>query len=137
MPDYLGMKNEIVVDPLTRGYAGMTDQQIADNWNKVKDRPKIADTVDSATIFENIDLAEFRALTTNSQVRVDRILSLGSGIKINGRVKSELIAIFGVGSATIANLAASIQTAITRGEELGFPPDISAQMVNNARTGSW
>lgn len=126
-----------MLDPINRGYAVMTDQQIADNWNNVKNRPKTAETIDSATIFENIDLAEFRALTTSNQARVDRVLSLGSGIKINGRAKSELIALFWAGSVTIANLAASIQTAITRGEELGFPSDISAQMVNNARTGSW
>jgi len=38
--NYTALTSELTVDPLTRGYAGMTDQQAADSLNAV-DRPNV------------------------------------------------------------------------------------------------
>jgi len=120
MPDFTVLRTELDTDPLARGYAAMTAQQVADSLNR-KDRDRWVD-MRSADIFEAIVLSEFTALSTANKGRVDRILNLGDGIRTGptSQARSELVSVFGAGSTTIANLAAIANQKRTRGEEIGF-----------------
>ncbi len=135
--DYKSLQNELTNDPLARGYSGMTDQQIVDNLS-VSDRSRNIETVSAALIFENIVPAEFQALAVDLQVRIDRVLSLGDGVFVQGQARNELLAAFGQGTQTRTNLAAAIVESISRAAEIGINPrELSVQVIQNARTGSW
>lgn len=114
------LKAEITNDPLGRGYAGMTDAQVAADLNTVNRDNWVP--LSSSQIFESIDAAEFVALTPAQQARVDRILGLGSGIQTTpgSQARSELIAVFGGGSTTITTLASIANQQISRAQELGL-----------------
>jgi len=135
--NYAILKTELTDDPLTRGYAAMSDQQAADSLNTAN-RSHLSDTLSSALLFENIDRTEFQALTAAMQSRVDRLLGLGEGIKVGpgSQARAELLAVFGGGSATAASLVAALTETVSRAQELGLP-QLSAQMINNARTGAY
>ena len=119
------LADEATSDPLGRGYAGMTDQALVDEWNLVY-RPGLADRtrMSAGEIMEAIDGAEFAVLTVAEKSRVDRVLGLGAEIIIGpGNVHNavtELLAAFGGGSTTVANLGSLRRPDITRPTELGF-----------------
>ena len=56
MPDLI-LKPEVLSDPLTRGYSGMTDEQVADDLNTIY-RTHDVQSVSSADIYDAIDRAE-------------------------------------------------------------------------------
>lgn len=114
------LKAEIDGDPLVRGYAGMTNQQIADDINTAyRDnwRP-----ISSSQLFEAIDSTEFVALSDANKSRVDRLLGLGENIQTapGSKSRAELVAVFGGGSQTAANLLPIANPGQTRGQELGI-----------------
>ena len=65
------LREEIQNDPLSRGYAGMTDQQIADDLNS-KYRSKNKTGVSGKDISDAINSAEYSAL---SDAQKDRIIN--------------------------------------------------------------
>lgn len=103
----------------------MTDQQLVDNWN-LEDRPGLTDRtlMSSGEIMESIDNAEFIGLAVGDRSRVDRVLGLGAEVIIGPgnehNAVTELLAVFGGGSVTVANLGALRRPNITRPAELGF-----------------
>lgn len=112
-------------DPLSRGYAGMADQQFSDSMN-AQDITVERATMSAGEIMEQIDGAEFTALLAPEKARVDRVLGLGAEIFIgpgnNHNAVQELVATFGAGSNTITNLAAIRGLDKTsRAKQLGFP----------------
>ncbi len=112
-------------DPLTLGYSGMTDQQFADSMNGLT-RPNERTTMSAGEIMEQIDGAEFTALSAADKGRVDRVLGLGADVIIGPgnahNAVQELLAAFGAGSNTITNLATVRgSTQISRAQELGLP----------------
>ena len=132
--DYATLKAEIETDPLIRGYSGMSDAEVAADLNTVyRDGPPRT-TLDAAELFEAIVPAEMQALSDALRVRVDRILSLGTGIRVgpgsNGR--AELVAAFGVDSDTITAMAALLPTLVSRATELGLGT-VKAGHVEKAR----
>ena len=126
--NYQLLKSEMDTDPLVRGYASMTDQQVADSLNTV-DRQVNIETLSGGDIYECLDLAEFAALTPDDRTRVDRVLSLDS-VKIQGNAKTELASIFGSITSTRAALLAKIKRSVSRAEEIGVgnvpPYDITS-----------
>ncbi len=121
--DTLGV--ERTADPLGLGYSGMTDQQFADSMNgETRTRERVS--MSAGEIMEQIDSAEFIALTAGDKARVDRVLGLGAEVIIgpgnSHNAVQELIATFGGGSTTITNLA-TLRDAeqISRTSELGIP----------------
>lgn len=114
------LQSEIVNDPLSRGYSGMTPEEIHTSLH-TKNRNNWV-PVSSSQVFEALDPSEFRALTNAGEARTDRILGLGNDIQTapgsNARV--ELISIFGSTSVTISNLAVVANQQISRAEELGI-----------------
>lgn len=55
------LKTEISTDPLSRGYSGMTDLEVADDLNTVY-RTKVRDYISGSEILNATDDAEFDAL---------------------------------------------------------------------------
>ena len=116
------LATELTNDPLGRGYAGMTSQQVEDSLRNVKDRTRVREWMESSEVFQSIDITEFKAKTSDQQRNVMSILSFG---KVNPRDGSKerayFIDVFGGGSATAAALATARQESISRSVELGIP----------------
>lgn len=113
---------ELTLDPLGRGYVGMTDEQATVDLNTAY-RTRQRTTMSAGEIMEAIDSTEFTALSAANKARVDRVLSLGAEIIIgpgnNHNAVQELL-VFGNASNTVANLVALRTIAITRAAELGI-----------------
>ena len=60
--DYAALKSEIETDPLTRGYSGMTDQQIADDLNTVY-RTRNRSVMTGKEVKDRIDTTEWNSRT--------------------------------------------------------------------------
>ena len=122
MSYYEDLWNELNNDPLGRGYSGMTDQQAADDLNTVY-RTRLRDTLDSAEIYEALDIAEFQGLSDAQKAYVRDVLGLGPDVQVgpNTKARTLFISLFGAQSQTITNLVASATEDISRATELGFP----------------
>ena len=112
---------EINSDPLTRGYSGMTDTQIAADLNTAY-RTRTRTTLSSAEIYEQINAAEFVALSADNKQLVRDVLGLGDGIQVGPSTKARnvMISVFGGQSATVTSIAAILTEQITRAGELGL-----------------
>jgi len=119
-PDMLLLKAEITSDPLGRGYAGMTDAQVAASLN-TKNRTRERATLEGSEIYEATIASEFTALTNALQAEVWNMIHMGTVYVSTGkRARARFITIFGAGSATIAALAALVNESISRATELGW-----------------
>jgi hypothetical protein len=105
MPDIARLKTELTDDPLSRGYAGMTDKQAADNLNDVIDRIPPGFLVESSVVFQQVDQAEYDALTNANEDKMWNVLHLGM-LDPWGVEASLLTDVFGAGSTTITTLQA-------------------------------
>ena len=147
--DYAKLKAEITTDPLGLGYAGMTDQQVADSLNALTRTLAVSKTVGAlgimrevgptagATILDKLEAASaqdsrlkwfLRELTTNG---------VDLGHPSTRQTIDELVAGGVLTVSEGAALKGAAETAESRATELGLGDDVSAQMVNVARTGSW
>jgi len=131
--NYAVLVPELRDDPLSRGYSGMTDAEVAAALNVV-DRTRKRDTMTSAQIYEAIVTADFQALSDGAKVYVRDILGLWGDIAVGSgsKARAVLIAVFGIGSATIAALAAALNESISRASELGLPRPSSGH-IKSAR----
>jgi hypothetical protein len=129
------LSEEIRNDPLGIGYAGMTEQQIADSLN-ARNRTRDRTTMSAGEIFETIVPAEFAALNQAEQERVDRVLGLGADIIVGPgnqhNAVQELLAVFTAQSQTIQALAARRAEAISRAQELALG-DVKPGHVQEAK----
>jgi len=125
------LHDELINDPLARGYAEMTDEEAADDLNTVY-RTITRSTMDSAEIYERLDVAEFQAKTDAQKVYVRDVLNLGANVRVGpgSKARTVMINIFGAGSNTIANLAVALDQNVSRATELGLgsvtPGDVTA-----------
>lgn len=128
--DYQVLKNEILTDPLARGYSGMTDQQVADDLNTVY-RTRNRDSMTGREFKDQWDSTEFSALTENQQ---SLLYSLAARDDLNpfGVDATTVQGIFPGGGITITALAAYRVEDISRGEELGIGV-VTAANVDAAR----
>lgn len=111
---------EIQNDPLTRDYASMTDQEVADSLNTVnRDRNRASMTGDE--VFQQIaNQAAWDGLT-DAQRQLFMAFCGRSEIDPFAAANVNFItSIFGGGSATVTNLAAARVEQISRGVEIGF-----------------
>ncbi len=112
------LKTELTVDPLTRGYAGMTDAEAATDLNTVyRERNRVSLT--GSEVINAVDTTEWNALTDAKKQVVWNVVHLGE-INPFGVEADLLIGVFGGGSTTIATLAAARKETISRAEELGL-----------------
>ena len=119
--DIVKLRNEITTDPLGRGYSGMSDAAVAADLNTVY-RTSMLDALDGATIYEQVDIAEFLSLTSAQQAEVWNIAHLGASIRVGAgsKARARFLSLFGGGSTTISNLLAAITQSISRAQELGL-----------------
>ena len=112
------IKNEIAVDPLVRGYAGMANAQVlADGQTKYRTRNKT--TLTGSEVLNAIDKAEFTAKTADQKQMIWDLVHLGE-INPFGIEADLFIDIFGGGSVTITSLVELRVESISRWEELGL-----------------
>jgi len=114
------LKTEITTDPLTRGYSGMSDLEIANDLNTVYRQVNV-ESVTGQGLFEATVPSEYNTLTDKQISLFHAIVGMGD-IKVNGtNTKTALLAMFGVGTTTRTNLAALQKQDVSRAQELGIP----------------
>jgi hypothetical protein len=129
------LRDELVVDPLTRGYAAMSDQEAADDLNSIYPAPdtrtRNRTSMMASKVYNAIDQTGWVALSAVQQQEVWDILHMGE-VNPFGREASRFVAIFGGGSLTITALKAARVESITRAIELeiGF---VNARDIGYAR----
>jgi hypothetical protein len=112
------LADEINTDPLSRGYAGMTDHQVADDIN-TEYRTVTIPEVSPTEIYQAIDPPEWVALSALFQLVVTNVISLPT-VPTSGNTADGLLAAFGPGTTTRTNLIALATGNITRGTEIGI-----------------
>ncbi len=124
------LKTELITDPLTRGYSGMSDKDAATDLNTVY-RTTNKTIMTSTEVFNAIDKVEFDALSATNKQLVWDILHIGN-INPFGLEAVIFIDIFGAGSTTITTLQALRVNNVSRGVELGIGK-VRAGNVGEAR----
>ena len=126
MANIAALKAEIDADPLTRGYAGMTDAQVAADINTAY-RQINRESMSSSEVMNAINIGEFNALSTADRQNIWNVLHLGgSGLAGGGNINpfgveaTIFTNAFGGGSATITALAAARKETVTRAQELSL-----------------
>ena len=126
---YYVLNQELINDPLTRGYSGMSDQEAADDLNTVYRNRNVA-SMSGSEVLQSVDDVEYAAL---SDVKKDALWGL-LGIAILdpwGKEANIMQNIFGA-STTITNLQAARIETVSRGIELNIGI-VSAGVVGKAR----
>lgn len=128
--DYKVLKNEIDTDPLTRGYAGMTDQQVADSLNTV-DRTRNRSVMTGKEVKDRIDTTEW-AGRTDAQKQIILALCNRDDLDPFG-IDAQIFQDEMAGATnTLAALTAYRVENVSRGEELGLGI-VNAVNVDTAR----
>lgn len=123
--------DELVNDPLGRGYTGMTDQQAADDLN-TEYRSRNRDRMSATEIWQAVDVTEFLALADGAQANIRGLLGFGE-LNPFGKEADIFVAIFGGGSNTITALQALRVEAISRAVEIGWTGNLTSGHVEAAR----
>lgn len=125
---------EISNDPLSRGYAEMTDQQIVESL-MIKNRSVNKTALKNTEILEAIETSALLALTGDQATRVWGVLGMDS-VNPFGNAAKIFIDAFGNPSNTLNALASLRTETISRAKELGIN-SLSAQIVANAKAGKF
>lgn len=112
------LRNELSGDPLTRGYAGMTNEAAAVDLNTAY-RTQNRTSMTGSEVLNAIVETAYNALTDAKKDRVWQVLHLGE-LNPFGVEADLLIDIFGAGSATILALQVARVESISRADELGL-----------------
>jgi hypothetical protein len=114
------LRDEIVGDPLGRGYAGMTDAQVFASLTTA-DRSRARNLIPAHELFEAITAADLAALGAGEQKRLQFLMSMGE-VNIEGvNTRAVLVAMFSGATQPTKDALLALQTqAITRAEELGL-----------------
>ena len=116
------LRDEIENDPTGAGYAGMTDQEVADSLNAA------TITVHNfqftgAELINAIDATEWGALSDAQQAQMKMLISAGGTLDASAgtTTRSLILDAFGSGSQTVTNLIDVAEQTISRAAELGIP----------------
>lgn len=120
--DYLVLKNEILTDPKSLGYAGKDIWQIAGLLNTIK---LSNETINRGVIlsYEIINAtvpSEWAALTAQEKQRYQTITGAGQIDSSNTNVRATFQAMFVVGTQTRINLQNLLIRLCSRAEALGL-----------------
>ena len=110
------LKAELAVDLLTRGYSGMTDEEIAVDLNTAY-RSRNRTNMSGSEVMSSVDVVAWAALSADDKRTVWDVVHMGT-VNPFGIEASIMIGVFGAGSDTISNLAAVRVKAISRATEL-------------------
>ncbi len=115
--DIDALRDELINDPLARGYSGMSDEAAADDLNSLttgRTRPRTSMT--STEVWQAIDVTELRALADGDRSLVMAVLQFESIDPFRNEA-TLFIALFGAPSATITALQAARQETVSRAVE--------------------
>ncbi len=112
------LQNELTVDPLIRGYAEMTNQEIATDL-KTKSRSRNRTSMTGSEVLNAIDAGEWAVISDTDKQVVWDVVHVGT-INPFGIEQILMVSVFGEGSDTIVALAAARTEAISRVVELGL-----------------
>ena len=112
------LKDEIDNDPLGRGYAGMSDQEVTDDM-LTEYRSVSVGSILSEGIVAALVPSEVNALTVVQQRNLWGVIGAGSVKPDDTEVKNFFADLFGAGTTTRANLFALATRLISRAAELG------------------
>ena len=122
------LKTELDSDPLARGYASMTDAQAADSLNAVN-RTVDTETVQGWELWGATVLTEYSALTAAQRDFWNALVGQNAISVKSAAVRANVIALWGAGTTTRANLVALQTKTVSRAEELGLPLVRAAQAL--------
>lgn len=114
--DLKALHAELVTDPLSRGYAAMTDTQAAASLNAV-DRSVARTSITGSDLLSAAVYSEVAALTAAAR---DAFLAFVQMVAIdatNANVRTTLGTMFGAGTTTRANLIALASSTIAVSEQ--------------------
>lgn len=117
--NYRALRIEIDDDPLGRGYAAMSNAEVADDLN-TEYRNISVDTIPSEDIVAALVPSEVNALTVIQQRNLWGVIGAGSVKPDDADVKAFFAGLFGAGTTTRANLLALATQIVSRGAELGL-----------------
>ncbi len=109
-----------------QAYTGLTDQQAADALNAQNIAVDV-DTISGSDVFEATTQTDYAALTATQKSLYHAIITVRGS-----NTRAALLAMFGAGSQTRANLGALQSTLTSRREQLGLP-QVGAHHVTFAR----
>lgn len=129
------LRDEISNDPLARGYATMSDAEIADSLREILDRTIERPTLSASEIFEAIDENEYDALSAGQKQKLGVLLGLGDLIQIGtgSRARGWLLSMFPPGTATRVSLIALATLQSSRAEELGLGRVLTGDVMEAKR----
>ena len=127
--NYFTLWNEINIDPLSRGYSGMSNASIAGNLN-IANRSVDKDTMTSTEVINAVKISEFNNLSAASQQRIWDTLGLGT-LNPFGIEATIFTNVFGAGSSTIASLSALRIGTVSRGTEIGLGVIAEGQVIKS------
>lgn len=116
--NYGPLRDEVINDPLGRGYSGMTNKQVVKDLEK-KYRTRNISSFSGSFVLNRIKKSEYDALSDADKDKVWQILHLNS-INTFGVEAALFVDIFGAGSTTINNLSGARTESISRASELGL-----------------
>ena len=110
------LEDEIANDPLGRGYAAMTDQQLLDSLN-AKNRSRNRTSMTGREVATEVVNSEYDALP---DAKKQQLLELHRSEDLDpfGFAANIIKNVFGVGSTTVTNLVAARVENISRGVEI-------------------
>ena len=111
------LQDELVNDPLTRGYSGMTDQLVADSLlDKTRERNR--ESMTRQEIYEKIAPSALAGLSNLELAQIN--LALSDTVDPFGNAVQVFKNVFGGQSATVTALAAARKESISRLTEIGL-----------------
>ena len=121
MPTLADLKNELVGDPLGRGYASMSAEAAAADLNTLA-RSCARRTVQAQAVVECVDEAEWATITANKRDLMLSVLALAPTITLNVKIQKITLGCFPAATCplTRAALLALANEPCSRAQELGF-----------------
>lgn len=129
--DLQSLKDELINDPLSRGYAAMDDVQAANSLN-APDRQPNRESLTSDQLMGALDENEYNALVARGKKYWDLLVTAG-GIPLTTIVKQQLSTLFPDPSNTRTNLLALLKRVGSRAEELGLGSVTSSNVADARR----
>jgi len=116
------LEDELLNDPLGRGYSSFTNQQIQDSL-RTKDRSRNRTSMSGREVAAEVVSSEYNALTADKK---SQFLSLIGSEDLDpfGLAVTVVKDVFGAGSTTASNLSTARVETISREEELGVRASI-------------
>lgn len=135
--DYTTLRTELLSDPVTLGYSGLSDINAAAKLNAVDTgRTQARTAVPVAEIFNGIVNADWPAVASVAESKLRGLLQMQTVDASNANTKAIVGAIFGVGTQTRTNLLEIGTQTVSRATELGLGP-VAPVDVTRARSGVW